>query len=70
MPQARGDAVHERLDADEAGRRVGDGLRHQMLAAAETDFEHYSPSPSRRGGRGRRGAQSIRRLRVGTPLLP
>jgi hypothetical protein len=44
MPQARGDAVHERLDADEAGRRVGDGLRHQMLAAAETDFEHYSPS--------------------------
>jgi hypothetical protein len=44
MPQARGDAVHERLDADEALVRMRGSLRHQMLAAAEADFEHGSPS--------------------------
>jgi hypothetical protein len=39
MPQARRHAVHERLDADEARKRVGQRLRDQMLAAAEADFE-------------------------------
>ena len=34
-----GHAVDERLDADEAGARIALGLRDQMLAAAEADFE-------------------------------
>ena len=32
-------AVDERLDADEAGRRIALGLRDQVLAAAEADLE-------------------------------
>ena len=39
MAQARGDAVEEGLDADEARVRVRGGLGDEMLAAAEADFE-------------------------------
>ena len=53
-------AVQKRLDADEAGRRRGDRLGDQMLAAAEADLQANAPTRQRERGRraGRAAAPS------------
>lgn len=55
VAQARGNAVQERLDADEAAVGMSGGLGDQVLAAAEADFEDLGAGFSRKWGcRGRK----------------
>ncbi len=53
MDQARGDAIHERLNTDEAQPGMGGCLCDEMFAAPEANFEHISLRPSTRGWEGR-----------------
>ena len=73
MDQRLGDAVDERLAADEAvvGQHVG--ARGEVLAAAEADLEMQRavvPEQALGGDRAFRGHRDLRQQRVDQRLLP
>src|SRR5690606_15312647 len=69
MAQARSDAIEKRLDTDVSHVWMRGCLSDQMLAAAEADFQRYSPS-SRGEGAGGWGETRCKEVRPTSCPLP